>query len=89
MPPRDFLSGDQVGCMLESAEVGPMSGYPLLGVSAILTAIETRDKESSEMAFKVAAAQAFRSAVKYGQIADARAEVFKWKSPRLTTLWAP
>ncbi len=60
---RDFLAAIKAGA-LESAEVGPLSGYPLLGVTVALTRVEMRDKESSEMAFKVASAMAFREAVK-------------------------
>jgi elongation factor G len=60
--PREFLAAIKSG-VLESAEVGPLAGYPLLGVAAVLTRIEQREKESSEIAFKVAAATAFRDAV--------------------------
>jgi elongation factor G len=61
--PHDFLTAIKSG-VLESAEVGPLSGYPLLGLTAQLRGVETRDKESSEMAFKVASAMAFREAVR-------------------------
>jgi len=61
--PHDFLSAIKAG-VLESAEVGPLSGYSLLGVTAQLKSFEMRDKESSEMAFKVASSQAFREAVR-------------------------
>lgn len=61
--PHDFLAAIKAG-VLESAEVGPLSGYSLLGVTAQLTSFEMRDKESSEMAFKVATSQAFREAVR-------------------------
>jgi elongation factor G len=61
--PHDFLSAIKAG-ILESAEVGPLSGYPLLGLTVQLKSFEMRDKESSEMAFKVASAMAFREAVR-------------------------
>lgn len=49
---------------LEAAEVGVLAGYPLMGVSISVTNIKTRDKESTEMAFKVAASMALREALK-------------------------
>lgn len=61
--PREFLSAIKAG-VLESSEVGTLAGYPLLGITASLTSFEARDKESSEMAFKVAASMAFREAVR-------------------------
>jgi elongation factor G len=61
--PREFLAAIKSG-VVESAEVGPLAGYGLLGAVATLKSVEMRDKESSEMAFKVAAAMAFRGAVK-------------------------
>ncbi len=59
----DFLSAIRSG-VLEAGDVGVLAGYPLMGVHITLTDFKTRDKESSEMAFKVAAAQAFREALK-------------------------
>src|SRR5690606_11148753 len=44
-------------------EVGVMAGYSLTGVKISLEELEIRDKESTEMAMKVAASQAVRSAL--------------------------
>ena len=59
----DFLAAIKSGA-LEAAEVGPLSGYPLLGSHGDSPRFEQRDKESSEMSFKIASAMAFRDAVK-------------------------
>jgi len=49
---------------LEAAEVGVLAGYPLMGVNITLAKYQTRDKESTEMAFKVATSNALREALK-------------------------
>ncbi len=49
---------------LEAADVGVLAGYPLMGVNITLLEFQTRDKESTEMAFKVASSQALREALK-------------------------
>jgi elongation factor G len=59
----DFLAAVKSGA-LEAADVGVLAGYPLMGVQITLLGYQTRDKESSEMAFKVAASQALREALK-------------------------
>ncbi len=59
----DLLSAARSGA-LEAADVGVLAGYPLMGVGVTLVSYKTRDKESTEMAFKVAGAQAFREALK-------------------------
>lgn len=60
---KELLQAVKQGA-LESAEVGLLAGYPLIDVKITLLGIELRDKESTEMAFKVASAQAFREAIK-------------------------
>lgn len=60
---QDFLAAVRGGA-LEAADVGSLAGYSLMGVSIQLTSVETRDKESTEMAFKVASSLAFRDAIK-------------------------
>ncbi|MGE4132298.1 MAG: elongation factor G [Bdellovibrionales bacterium] len=58
----DFLKAVKSGA-LEAADVGVLAGYSLIGVKITLLAIQTRDKESTEMAFKIAASQALREAL--------------------------
>jgi elongation factor G len=59
----DLLAAVKSGAS-EAADVGVLAGYPLMGVQIRLTSVKTRDKESTEMAFKVAASQALREALK-------------------------
>lgn len=59
----DLLKAVKSGA-LEAADVGMLAGYPLTGVGVSLVSVKTRDKESTEMAMKVASAQAFREALK-------------------------
>lgn len=59
----DLVSALRSGAV-EAAEVGALAGYPLMGVHIAVAKVATRDKESTEMAFKVAASQAFREALK-------------------------
>ncbi|MGE0527240.1 MAG: elongation factor G, partial [Bdellovibrionales bacterium] len=59
----DLISAVRSGA-LEAADVGVLAGYPLMGVHVTLTAYQTRDKESTEMAFKVATSLALREALK-------------------------
>ncbi|HMN68143.1 MAG TPA: elongation factor G [Bdellovibrionales bacterium] len=59
----DFVKAIRSGA-LEAADVGVLAGYPLMGVQISLTNIKTRDKESTEIAFKVASSQALREALK-------------------------
>jgi elongation factor G len=61
--PASFLKAVESGCR-EASEIGPIAGYSMLGIQATLLEIETRPKESSEMAFKAAATFAFRLALK-------------------------
>ena len=49
---------------LEAGEVGILAGYALTGVGVTLLSYEARDKESTEMAFKIAAGQALREALR-------------------------
>lgn len=62
------LNPDQLAAIksgaLEAADVGVLAGYPLMGVLVSLQAFKTRDKESTEMAFKVASSMALREALK-------------------------
>ena len=58
----DLLAAARSGA-LEAGEVGVLAGYPLMGVKISLLNFKTRDKESTEMAFKVASSQALREAL--------------------------
>jgi elongation factor G len=59
----EFISAIKAGAM-EAADVGALAGYSLMGVAISLVSVKTRDKESTEMAFKVASSLAFREAIK-------------------------
>jgi elongation factor G len=59
----EFVNAIKSGAM-EAADVGVLAGYRLMGVQITLLSVKTRDKESTEMAFKVAASQALREALK-------------------------
>ncbi|NJL25197.1 MAG: elongation factor G, partial [Calothrix sp. SM1_5_4] len=59
----DLMAAIKSGAM-EAADVGVLAGYPLMGVCITLLSYKTRDKESTEMAFKVASSQALREALK-------------------------
>ncbi len=59
----DLMAAIRSG-VLEAADVGVLAGYPLMGAKVSLVAVKTRDKESTEMAFKVAASTALREALK-------------------------
>lgn len=62
------LSPDQLAAVksgaVEAADVGVLAGYPLMGVGVTFLSYKVRDKESTEMAFKVAASMALREALK-------------------------
>ena len=61
--PQEFPAAIKAGA-LEAADVGALAGYSLMGVNISLVSVKTRDKESTEMAFKVASSLAFREAIK-------------------------
>ncbi|MBS1972175.1 MAG: elongation factor G [Bdellovibrionales bacterium] len=48
----------------ESAEVGPLASYSMIGIKGTLESVEARQESSNEIAFKAAASLAFREAVK-------------------------
>lgn len=60
---KNYLAAIQSGAT-EAAEVGALAGYPLMDVQIFLDDYETRDKEESEMAFKVASTFGFKEALK-------------------------
>ncbi|WP_413290349.1 elongation factor G [Bdellovibrio sp. HCB337] len=48
----------------ESAEVGPLASYGMIGIRGTLMSVEARQESSNEIAFKAASSLAFREAVK-------------------------
>lgn len=61
--PAELLRAVESG-FRESAEVGPLASYLMIGLKGTLVAAETRPDAASEMAFKAATSLAFRDAVK-------------------------
>ena len=59
--PRNYFPAVEKGIQ-ESVVKGPMAGYPVVGVKATLFDGSYHPVDSSEMAFKTAAKQAFKSA---------------------------
>lgn len=70
--PKDFkippglLKAVEAGAK-EAAEVGPLGGYNLIHLKITLEKVVLKDKESTELACKVAASTAFREAVRQSQ----------------------
>lgn len=60
--PREFIPAVQKG-VIEAKDTGILGGYPVVDVRAILYDGSYHDVDSSEIAFKVAASMAFRSAM--------------------------
>lgn len=60
--PRSFFPAVEKG-IREALECGPMSGFPVVNVKAILTDGSYHDVDSNEMAFRIAAREAFKKAV--------------------------
>ncbi len=61
--PRHFVEAIQGG-VTEAMESGPLMGYPMVGVWVRLLDAEIDPELSTEVAFRVAAVQAFRQAIK-------------------------
>ena len=59
--PREFIPAVEAG-ITESLTAGVLAGYPTVGVRVVLTDGKHHDVDSSEIAFKVAAAHWFREA---------------------------
>ena len=57
--PKNYFPAVEKGIQ-ESVEKGPMAGYPVVGVKAVLYDGSYHPVDSSEMAFKTAASQAFK-----------------------------
>ncbi|NNF07901.1 MAG: elongation factor G [Candidatus Eisenbacteria bacterium] len=59
--PTEFIPAVEKG-IVESLDNGVLAGYPMLGVKATLLDGSFHEVDSSDIAFKIAAAQAFREA---------------------------
>lgn len=57
--PRNFFPAVEKG-LIEAVKKGPMAAYPVVGVKAVLYDGSYHPVDSSEMAFKLAATQAFK-----------------------------
>ncbi len=59
--PADFYKAIEIG-VKEAMEVGVLAGYPVINVEVTLTGGTYREEESTELAYKIAAAAAFKKA---------------------------
>lgn len=66
-----FLKAIEQG-FRESAEVGPLASYSMIGLKGTLLQVETRPQESNEMAFKAATSLGFRQ-----HLRDVKAELLE------------
>jgi len=60
--PKEFIPGIEDGVM-EASRSGPMAGFPVVDVAVTLYDGSYHDVDSSEIAFKIAAIEAFKMAV--------------------------
>ena len=63
--PKEFIQAVETG-IREAMEVGPLAGYPLMDVKAILVDGSYHEVDSSEMAFKIAGSMALKNALPKG-----------------------
>ena len=63
--PKEFIPAVETG-IREAMEVGPLAGYPLMDVKAILVDGSYHEVDSSEMAFKIAGSMALKNALPKG-----------------------
>lgn len=61
--PKEYIPGAEKG-IIESLTAGVIAGYPVVDVKVTLFDGSYHDVDSSELAFKIAAAMAFKSAMK-------------------------
>lgn len=64
--PEIFIPAIEKG-VLESLESGPLLGYPVVDVEAVLTGASCRESAGSELAFRVSASMACKEALAKGQ----------------------
>lgn len=62
--PREYHGPIEAG-FREAARTGILAGYPVVDIKAVLTDGSFHDVDSSEMAFKIAASMAFKSAMEH------------------------
>ncbi len=60
--PKNFFPAVEKG-IAESCQRGPLAAYPVVGIKAVLYDGSYHDVDSSEMAFKIAASQAFKKGI--------------------------
>jgi len=63
--PKEFMPAVEAG-MHDALEAGPFRGYPVVDVRAVVLDGSAHDVDSNEVAFKIAAAMAFREAYMRG-----------------------
>jgi len=63
--PQEFFPAVEAG-VRESLDTGVVAGYPIINVAVTLVDGSAHETDSSEMAFKIAASQAFQEAFKQG-----------------------
>jgi elongation factor G len=64
--PKEFIPAIEAG-VKEAMETGILAGYPVVGVRVLLVGGSYHEVDSSEIAFKIAASQAFRAAAEKGR----------------------
>ncbi len=64
--PKEFMPAIEAG-IKEAMMAGPLAGYPVVRVRAIVLDGSYHEVDSSEMAFKIAASMAFKEAMKKAQ----------------------
>ncbi|MFD8086983.1 elongation factor G [Kitasatospora sp. NPDC059722] len=65
--PREYVQAVEAGCRDALAE-GPLGGHPVTGVRVTLTDGATHPKDSSELAFRTAARNGVREALRAGRL---------------------
>ncbi|MQS16788.1 elongation factor G [Streptomyces kaniharaensis] len=65
--PREYVQAVEEGCR-EALSTGPLGGHPVTGVRVTLTDGATHSKDSSELAFRTAARQGLREALRAGRL---------------------
>ncbi|MFB7911450.1 elongation factor G [Kitasatospora sp. NPDC056076] len=65
--PREYVQAVEAGCRDALAE-GPLGGHPVTGVAVTLTDGLTHPKDSSELAFRTAARQGLREALRASRL---------------------
>jgi elongation factor G len=63
--PREFIPPVEDGVM-EASKAGPLAGYPVLDIAVTLIDGSYHDVDSSEIAFKIAAIEAFKAGMLKG-----------------------